>query len=134
MAYLVNVTARTERDLALIFAGIDAEHSDAALNWCRRLKEAILSLDEHPKRCPETSENARLRHLLYGNKPDIYRVIYRIAEKDRQVDVLHIRHGARHRFKRLGRQVIQAALSNSVESVHPRRVNVTQFPQRAVNQ
>jgi hypothetical protein len=33
MGYLVNVTARAERDLALIFAAINAEASDAALKW-----------------------------------------------------------------------------------------------------
>lgn len=100
MAYLVNLTVRAERDLALIFAAINAEHSDAALKWYRGLKEALLSLEEQPNRCPETPENAKLRHLLYGHKPHIYRVIYRVTEKSKQVDVLHVRHGARQRFKR----------------------------------
>ena len=100
MAHLVNVTARAERDLALLFHEISAEHSDAALKWYRGLKESILSLEEHPNRCPETPENAKLRHLLYGHKPHIYRVIYRVTEKHKQVDVLHIRHGTRQRFKR----------------------------------
>ena len=100
MTYLVNVTARAERDLVLLFDAINAKHSDAALKWYRDLKEAILSLEEQPNRCPETPENAKVRHLLYGHKPHIYRVIYRVTEKSKQVDVLHIRHGARQRFKR----------------------------------
>jgi toxin ParE1/3/4 len=100
MAYVVNVTARAERDLALILVAINAERSEAALKWYRGLKEAILSLEEQPNLCPETPENAKLRHLLYGHKPHVYRVIYRVTEKSRQVDVLHIRHGARQRFKR----------------------------------
>ena len=100
MAYLVNLTARAERDLVLLFETINAEHSDAALKWYIGLKEAILSLEEQPNRCPETPENGKLRHLLYGHKPHIYRVIYRVTEKSKQVDVLHIRHGARQRFKR----------------------------------
>jgi toxin ParE1/3/4 len=99
MAYLINVTARAERDLALLFADINAEHSDAALKWYRGLKAAILSLEEAPLRCPVTRENANLRHLLYGRKPHVYRVIYRVLEKRKQVDVLHIRHGARRRFR-----------------------------------
>jgi len=37
--------------------------------------------------------------LLYGIKPHIYRVIYRVLENRKQVEVLHIRHGARRRFK-----------------------------------
>lgn len=100
MAYLVNLTIRAERDLVLIFDAINAEHSDAAFKWYRGLTEAILSLEEQPDRCSETPENAKLRHLLYGNKPHIYRVIYRVAEKSNQVDVLHIRHGARQQFRR----------------------------------
>jgi plasmid stabilization system protein ParE len=80
MAYRVNVTARAERDLALIFDAINAEHSEAALKWYRGLKEAILSLEQQPNRCPETPENSKLRHLLYGHKPHIYRLIYRVIE------------------------------------------------------
>jgi plasmid stabilization system protein ParE len=37
--------------------------------------------------------------LLYGNKPHTYRVIYRVLEMQKRVEVLHIRHGARRRFK-----------------------------------
>lgn len=100
MTYLVNVTVRAERDLALIFDAINAEHSNAAIKWYRGLKEAILSLEEQPNRCPETPDPPRLRHLLYCHKPHVYRVIYRVMEKGKQVDVLHIRHGAHQRFKR----------------------------------
>jgi plasmid stabilization system protein ParE len=99
MAYIVNLTVRAERDLVLLFEAINAEHSDAALKWYIDLKKAILSLEEQPNRCPETPENAKLRHLLDGHKPHIYRVIYRVNEKSKQVDVLHIRHGARQRFR-----------------------------------
>ena len=100
MTYLVNVAVRAGRDLALLFDAINAEHSDAGVKWYRGLKEAILSLEELPNRCPETPETPRLRHLLYGHKPHVYRVIYRVSEKSKQVDVLHIRHGTRQRFKR----------------------------------
>ena len=68
MTYLVNVTVRAERDLALLFDARNAEHSDAAFKWYRGLKEAILSLEEQPNRCPQTPENGTLRHLLYGRK------------------------------------------------------------------
>ncbi len=99
MAYLVNLTARAERDLAYLYAYIDAEHSEAALKWYRGIKEAILSLEEQPGRCPVTPENDKLRHMLYGNKPHIYRAIYRILEREKRVDVSHIRHGARRRLR-----------------------------------
>lgn len=98
MAYLVDLTARAERDLAYLYAEINAEYSDAALKWYLGLKEAILSLEDHPNRCPVTHENANLRHLLYGHKPHVYRVIFRVLERRKRVHVLHIRHGARRRF------------------------------------
>ena len=46
-----------------------------------------------------TPENDKLRHLLYGNKPHIYRAIFRVVEKQKLIEVLHIRHGARSGFK-----------------------------------
>jgi toxin ParE1/3/4 len=97
--YLVNLTARAERDLTLLYGHIDAEDSEAALKWYRGFKEAILSLEDQPNRCPVTPESDKFRHLLYGNKPHIYRAIYRVLEKRKQVEVLHIRHGARRKFK-----------------------------------
>ena len=100
MAYLVNLTARAGSDLGLLYVQIDAEDSDAARKWYRGLKKAILSLEEQPNHCPVTPESDKFRHLLYGNKPHIYRVIYRVFEKRKQVEVLHIRHGARRRFRR----------------------------------
>ena len=84
----------------LLYAHINAEDSDAALNWYRGFKQAILSLEHQPNRCPVTPESVKFRNLLYGNKPHIYRAIYRVIEKQKQVEVMHIRHGARRRFKR----------------------------------
>jgi toxin ParE1/3/4 len=99
MAYLVNITFRADRDFAHLYGEINAEDSDAALKWYRGLKEAILSLEDHPNRCPATPEKKELRHLLHGHKPHVYRVIFRVLEKQKQVDVLHIRHGARRKLK-----------------------------------
>lgn len=99
MAYLVNITVRAERDLIYLYDDIHAEYSDAAWQWYEGLKAAILSSERNPNRCPATPENVNLRQLLYERKPHIYRVIYRVVEKRKQVDVLHIRHGARRRFR-----------------------------------
>ena len=100
MAYRVSIGPRAERDLGDLYVEIEAEDSTAARRWYQELKQAILSLQNYPRRTPKAPENKRLRHLLYGTTPHIYRVIYRVNEKRRQVDVLHIRHGARKRFKR----------------------------------
>jgi toxin ParE1/3/4 len=99
MAYLVRIASRAERDLASLYGEINAPDSAAARQWYRGLKQAILSLAERPNRCLATPENKRLRHLLYGEKPHFYRVIYRVNSRRRQVDVLHIRHGARRQFR-----------------------------------
>lgn len=101
MAYVVSLTARAASDLARLYREIDAEQSEAALAWYQGLKQAILALEEQPNRCPATPESKDLRHLLYGNRPHIYRVIYRVLEKHTQVQVLHIRHGARRGFTEL---------------------------------
>jgi toxin ParE1/3/4 len=99
MAYLVNITPRAERDFANLYEEINAGESDAALKWYRGIKDAVMSLEQHPDRCPLTQEKGQFRHLLYGNKPHIYRVIFRVVEKQKRVEVLHIRHGARQKFK-----------------------------------
>ncbi|HEX9202188.1 MAG TPA: hypothetical protein VF865_21700, partial [Acidobacteriaceae bacterium] len=49
----------------------------------------------NPARSPVTPERAHLRHLLYGNKPHTYRILYSIDEEERIVNVAQIRHGAR---------------------------------------
>jgi toxin ParE1/3/4 len=98
VAYRVRLTHRAERDLDLLFEAIGAERYEAALKWYQGLKAAILSLERSPLRCPVTSEDKRLRHLLYGKKPHVYRVIYRVFLRARVVEVLHIRHGAMDEF------------------------------------
>lgn len=99
MAYLVRIASRAERDLASLYLRINAADSTAARQWYEGLKRAILSLAERPNRCPVTPENKKLRHLLYGRKPHVYRVVYHVNERRRQVDVLHIRHGARRKLR-----------------------------------
>jgi toxin ParE1/3/4 len=99
MAYLVKIASRAERDLTRLYEAINATHSEAALEWYGDLKKAIFSLQEKPNRCPEAHEKNGLRHLLYGHMPHIYRVIYRILERQKSVEVLHVRHGARQELK-----------------------------------
>jgi len=99
MAYLVSITSRAERDLAHLYGEINADHSEAALKWYLGLKEAILSLEVQPKRCPVTRRRDKLRHLLYGHNPHTCRVIYRVLEDRKQVEVLHLRHGARRKLR-----------------------------------
>lgn len=98
MAYIVKITERAERDLIHLYNEIDAADSESALNWYLGLKNAILSLEHQPNRCGVIRKRDELRHLLYGRKPYIYRVIFRVIKKRNYVEVLHIRHGARKHF------------------------------------
>jgi toxin ParE1/3/4 len=93
MRYAVNLTARAQRDLRALYGEIDAIHSETARKWYRGLNKEILSLEKFPFRCPVIPENKSLRHLLYGHGRNTYRIIYRV--RGAQVDILHIRHGAR---------------------------------------
>lgn len=99
MAYAVSLAARAERDLADIYEHIHAADSAVALGWFEGLRRAIFTLQEHPDRCVVTPESKKLRHQFYGHKPRVYRVIYLVAEDEKRVYVLHIRHGARRRFR-----------------------------------
>ncbi|WP_433983478.1 type II toxin-antitoxin system RelE/ParE family toxin [Tunturiibacter empetritectus] len=90
---------RAERDLEAIFLYIQAESTPPADKWFRGLVEALESLAHHSQRNPIIAEDRTLRHLLYGNKPHIYRVIYSIDVSNAEVNVVHVRHRARNTFE-----------------------------------
>ena len=98
MAYRVRISPRAERDLTSIYRSINAQNSDAALVCYLGLRDAIRSLRNTPNRCPVTPEKKDLRQLLYGGKPYVYRVIFRVVESRKEVDIIHVRHGARQEF------------------------------------
>lgn len=98
MVYRVEITARAERDLTALYLEINAADSNTARKWYFGVKRAIGSLRELPDRSPKTPEDSRLPHLLYGDRPHVYRVIYRVRNKPRRVEILRVRHGARRRF------------------------------------
>ena len=108
MEYRVELSTRAELDVVDIFLRINAAESIAAAKWFNGLELAVCSLTRMPGRCPLAPESKRARvalyHLLYGNKPDVYRAIYAIAiyaiaiytinETACVVNVLTVRHGA----------------------------------------
>lgn len=50
MAYLVEITARAERDFVILYETVGAGASGAARRWYSGFREAILSLEELPFR------------------------------------------------------------------------------------
>jgi len=103
MTYLVNFAARSVRDLEILYVEKNAAESHAAARWYNGLEQAVYALASYPDRCPVAPEARRakrnLRHLLYGKKPHVYRVIYEVDEGRQAVWVLTIRHGARRKLK-----------------------------------
>jgi toxin ParE1/3/4 len=99
MAYAVKFAARAVRDLEILFMEKNAEESAAADRWYNGLERAVGTLAKFPYRCPAAPEarkaKRKLRHLFYGRKPHVYRVICEVDEGRQAVWVLHIRHGAR---------------------------------------
>jgi toxin ParE1/3/4 len=98
MTYRVELTARAARDLNLLYEEKHAAESRAAARWFNGLEKAVYTLEVYPLRCAAAPEGKKakrsLRHLLYGKKPHVYRVIFQIDERNKLVQVLTIRHGA----------------------------------------
>jgi plasmid stabilization system protein ParE len=93
---------RAERDLLDIYDWTGASSSDTALTWYRGLKDAIRSLSNKSRPLP--GDAGRQQPPAPALRPQaaclhVYRVIYRVIERQKQVDVLHVRHGARQEFK-----------------------------------
>jgi mRNA-degrading endonuclease RelE of RelBE toxin-antitoxin system len=99
MTYRVELTDRAVRDLEILYQEKNAAESLAAARWFNGLEKAVCRLERYPLRCPMAPESRKmkraLRHLLYGKKPYVYRVIFEIDEPQRTVWVLTIRHAAR---------------------------------------
>ena len=59
--------------------------------WYHGLEKAIYTLERLPRRCPLAPEAKKIkrpvRHLLYGRKPNVYRVLYEIDETRKAVRV-----------------------------------------------
>src|SRR6266478_955827 len=95
MPYLVRLADRALRDMEAIYEFIEADASERAAAWFNELAEEIYSLERFPERGAVIPESKKLRHLLFGQKPSTYRIIYAVDKRNDVVNVLHIRHGAR---------------------------------------
>jgi plasmid stabilization system protein ParE len=95
MPSLVRLTDRALRDMQAIYKFIEADSSQTAFAWFNGLAETIYSLEGFPERGSTIPEDKKLRQLLFGKKPNTYRIIYAVNKRKDAVNVLHIRHGAR---------------------------------------
>ena len=104
MPYLVRLADRALRDMEAIYEFIDAEASESAFAWFQELAREIYSLERFPERGAVIPESKKLRHLLFGKKPNTYRIIYALDKRKNLVSVLHIRHGARATLSTKGKK------------------------------
>lgn len=101
MAYRVEAAKSAETQLEALYLRVSERAPRQGAAWFNGLEQAILSLDQHPKRCgiaPESFDpDHPVRVLYYGRAPHVYRVFFAIDEAARIVRVLHVRYGARQR-------------------------------------
>ncbi len=104
MAYRTRLTEPAEADVEIAYRYIEQHAPERAAIWLRGLFEAIATLKEMPARCPVVPEadavGHNVRHLLYGRRPGIYRIIFQIVDrpgKAGDVVILRVWHGARDR-------------------------------------
>ena len=64
------------------------------------MAKAMSSLDEFPNRNPFTPEDRAARHLLYGKKSYVYRIIYEVDEDTSTVYITHVRAPGRDKMKK----------------------------------
>lgn len=111
MAYKIVVLPEAEIEIKQAFSYISEHAPEAAIRWYRCVREAIESISEMPARCPVTPESAKLnfeiRHLLYGKRPGIYRIVFRIAEEEQEVHILTVRHSTRKSLSQEDMQVFR---------------------------
>src|ERR1039458_2369359 len=98
MAFRVKTTTQAKRDLDDILPRlVSREAGETGLSWFQGLHRAVATLADSPQRCALAPENAvfpfEVRHLLYGRKPHVYRIIFTI--EGNKIGRAHIRHGRR---------------------------------------
>src|SRR5262245_33004038 len=101
MAYRVEIARNAEAELEELYLWVVARAPQQSAKWFNGLEQAVLSLAQHPKRCPVASESVdpehRVRGLSYGRKPHLYRIFFTVNDDARLVRVVHVRRGARRR-------------------------------------
>lgn len=99
MAFRVEIARSAEAELEELYLWVIARTPQQGAKWFHGLQEAVLSLDQHPMRCPVAPESfdpdLPVHVLHYGRKPHVYRVFFTIDDQARVVHVVHVKRGAR---------------------------------------
>ncbi len=93
MNYRVLITPSAKADIFEINTWFLENNPEFAENWLWGISEAIATLSKFPERCPVISESDAfdeiVRQLLYGKKPNVYRILFSI--KENEVYILRVR-------------------------------------------
>jgi plasmid stabilization system protein ParE len=99
MAYRVEIAKNAEAELEELYLWVVARAPQQGAEWFNDLERAVLSLDQHPKRCPVAPESIDpdrpVRVLSYGRKPHVYRIFFAVDDESKVVRVVHVRGGGR---------------------------------------
>jgi plasmid stabilization system protein ParE len=99
MAYHVEIAQNAEAEFEELYLWVVERAPHQGARWFNGLEEAVVSLWDHPRRCPNAPESVDLespiRVLHYGRKPHVYRIFFVIDEPAQTVHVVHVRRGAR---------------------------------------
>ncbi|MBD2312662.1 type II toxin-antitoxin system RelE/ParE family toxin [Desertifilum sp. FACHB-1129] len=99
MTYRIEISSIATAEVDSAFLRLSQVTSPSqASQWYSGLLKAIESLSTMPKRCPLAKENEyfsqEIRQLLYGQKRNLYRILFTVLEEVSTVRILHIRHSS----------------------------------------
>ena len=107
--FLVVLSPQAQDDLIEAYRNAAKHAPEAAERWLARFESTVETLSQNPSRCPPATEDHKSTHnlseLLYGKRPNVFRVVFMISE--RKVQVLKIRRAAR---QVLSKQEIQQSI------------------------
>lgn len=95
--YHVSLTSRATQDIQAVASRILKSAPTQGAEWLDGLENAVASLEDFPERCGQAPESPgrngeTIRQLLYGSKPNVYRVLFTVDDEKKRVFVLALRH------------------------------------------
>jgi plasmid stabilization system protein ParE len=99
MTYRIEISSIAEAEIDRAFLRLAQLQSlSQASRWHSGLLNAIGTLSTMPNRCALSKENEyhsqEIRQLLYGQKRNLYRVLFTVLEESSTVRILHVRHSS----------------------------------------
>lgn len=93
MTFEVIITPSAKADIFETNTWLLENYPDLAEKWLWQISKCVTSLSTMPERCPVSDESSafdeEVRHLLCGDKRNVYRILFSIRET--KVYVLRIR-------------------------------------------